>query len=608
MRSFKAPVLLPTLLMGDDPFLLAELSALMARKCHYLPVIDGPRMGRPDAEAEVIRRNNAVVRAKATIIVMANLSQETSSTFSTRFPANMTLRVQVASEVTTKSLGGTVRSGTPSTWGRKHIAIGLLKALRKKVPITFTDEEVDERFLKPEEGHLVVCEEDNDLTQVIAANYAYALGAGLLLIKSVAKEEAVSICEAFYVAYDNRSQFINETLNGLRGRLRTLLGDLPLDGVTGVTFISKEIPWGFAFHEIPTTHLFSYPDLGIAIINGVAAEQDGSPKMRIAAVIDPATIPSTEVETVAISLATKGMFVRGYRGKSANVNDISRMLELFPYDLLLIATHCGDSGGWRETYEYQDSAGRKRRLILDTALGVSSVPGRDKLEVVFFQRFVSLDGIDWEDKEGLKNLPIGTAINDFYQLEREERRATSREKIDRVVSSAAMSMYDGNLIVLPKTVADNLSPVILNNACTSWHRLAGTLMFGNARAYIGTVFPVVGAEAEEIAHKITDKHFGKPLAVALWRAQNDVYGDDVRRPYVMVGVHYQRLSSTYEDARGYLRKRLSKSLNYWQGRLAAVGETSEDKAETVKNYVDFLSGELGGLNGLQRPFASERPC
>lgn len=594
--------------MGDDPYLLAELSALVAKKGYYLPVIDGPRMGRVDAEAEVIRRNNAVARSKVKKIVMGDLSQETRRAFSTHFPASMTLHVQSVSDVTTKTLGATVRSGTPMTWGRKHVAIGLLKALRKKIPIKFVDEEVDERFLKSEEGHLVVCEEDNELTQVIAANYAYALGAGLLLIKSVAKDEAISICEAFYVAYDNRSQSITETLDGLRGRLRTLIGDISLDGVTGITFISKEIPWGFAFHEVPTTHLFSYPDLGIAIINGVAAEQDGSPKMRIAAVIDPATIPSTEVEKVAISLAQKGMFVRGYRGKCANVNDISRMLELFPYDFLLIATHCGDSGGWRETYEYQDSEGRNRRLILDTALGVSSVPGRDKLEVVFFQRFVSLDGIEWEDKEGLQKLPIGTAINDFYQLQREERRATSREKISRVVSSAAMSMYDDNLIVLPKTVADNLSPVILNNACTSWHSLAGRLMFGNARAYMGTLFPVVGAEAEEIAHKITDKHFGKQLAVALWHAQNDVYGDGVRRPYVMVGVHYQRLSSTYEDARDYLRKRLSNSLNYWQGRLASVGDVDEDKTESVKDYVNFLSGELGGLDGLQRPVATRLQC
>lgn len=407
MNSFKAPVLLPTLLMGNNPYLLAELSALVAKKGHYLPVIDGPRMSRPDADAEVIRRNNAVARSKAKKIVMADLPQETRSMFSTRFPVNMTLPVQSASDLTSTTLGAAVRSGPPLTWGRKHLAIGLLKALRKKVPITFTDEEVDERFLKTAEGHLVICEDDNELSQVIAANYAYALGAGLLLIKSVAKDEALSICETFYGAYDNRSQSITETLDRLRVQLRTLIGNVPLEGVQGITFISKEIPWGFAFHEVPTTHLFSYPDLGIAIINGVAAEQDGSPKMRIAAVIDPATIPSTEVERVAFSLAQKGMFVRGYRGQNANVRDISRMLGLFPYDFLLIATHCGDSGGWRETYEYQDSEGRNRQLILDTAIGVASVPGSDKLNVVSFQRFVSLDGIDWEDKAGLKALPIG---------------------------------------------------------------------------------------------------------------------------------------------------------------------------------------------------------
>jgi hypothetical protein len=68
----------------------------------------------------------------------------------------------------------------------------------------------------------------------------------------------------------------------------------------------------------------------------------------------------------------------------------------------------------------------------------------------------------------------------------------------------------------------------------------------------------------------------------------------------MVGVHYQRLSSTYADVRGYLRKRLSQSMNYWQDRLASIIATGEDEAMTVKDFVDYLSGELSDLNGLQK--------
>lgn len=586
--------------MSDDPRLLAEVSALVAKKGCYIPVLDGPRVKRPDAEAEVIRRNNAVARSKAKKIVIAALPDDTVSMFESRFPKEMVVRVTQANQVNSRMLGTAVRSGPPLTWGRNNIGIGLLKALRQKTPIVFTDDVIEEHIVKPEQGHLIICENDDEHAQVIAANYAYSLEAGLLVVNSISKSEAASICEAFYGAYDRRDLPFREVLQELRDRLRELIGDVPLNNVTGITFISKEVPWGFAFPEVPTTHLFSYPDLGISIINAMAAEQNASRPLRVAAVIDPATVPSTEVEKVAITLAKRGMLVRGYRGRNANVNDVSRMLELLPYDFLLIATHCGDSGGWRETYEFQDSIGRQHRLVIDTALGVSSVPAREKLEVVFFQRFVSLDGVDWEDKEGLKNLPIGTAMDDFYRLPPEERQATHREKIDRVVSSAALAMHDGNLLMLPKAVADNLSPIILNNACTSWHRLASTFVFANARAYIGTLFPVVGAEAEEIAFRLTDKYFGKPLAVALWHAQNDVYGDGIRRPYIMVGVHYQQLKSSYEDVRKHLRNRLTKSLHYWSSRLATIDKTNENMTMTIKSYVEFLHDELGGLYALQQ--------
>lgn len=52
-----------------------------------------------------------------------------------------------------------------------------------------------------------------------------------------------------------------------------------------------------------------------------------------------------------------------------------------------------------------------------------------------------------------------------------------------------MMMADGNYIVMPRSLADEGTPIIINNACLSWHRLAGTFTFANARAYIGTLFP-----------------------------------------------------------------------------------------------------------------------
>lgn len=446
---------------------------------------------------------------------------------------------------------------------------------------------------------MVICESGDDHAQVIAANYAYSLGAGLLIINSLDKDEAASICEEFYGANERQDVSPSEVLKQLQKRLRESVGEIPISGVTGITFISNEVPYGFAFPELPTTHLFSYPDLGISMINAIAAEQKNSPPMRVAAVIDPQTLPSTEVEEVAINLADRGMLVRGYRGHMASVSNVSKMLEFLPYDFLLIATHCGDAKGWRETYEFNDSEGRLRRLVVDTAIHIATTTDEDMLEVMQFHRMVSLDGVDWNDKEKLESLPVGTAIIDFTTNRSPDLRPIHKEIINRVPTSAVLKMHDGNFIIAPKPVADNLSPIILNNACVSWHRLASTFMFCNARAYIGTLFSVSGYEAEEVARKLTKKYFGKPLAVALWHAQNEIYEGGIRRPYVMVGVHYQKLNCKYEDVRGFLKKRLQQSLNYWTKRLDSKSQNNEDKALSIKSTIEFLKWELASITKLK---------
>ena len=79
-----------------------------------------------------------------------------------------------------------------------------------------------------------------------------------------------------------------------------------------------------------------------------------------------------EIKAAEKLLAPRGAFVRTYCNTGANVRDVSEMLEWFPYDLVLISTHCGDPDGYRWTYEYQDSEGLNRRLVVDIALSVGS--------------------------------------------------------------------------------------------------------------------------------------------------------------------------------------------------------------------------------------------
>jgi len=77
-----------------------------------------------------------------------------------------------------------------------------------------------------------------------------------------------------------------------------------------------------------------------------------------------------------------------------------------------------------------------------------------------------------------------------------------KENVDRVVGSSAMMMFDSNFIFAHHSMADVGTPIIINNACVSWHRLAGNMTYAGARAYIGTLFPVTPIEASEVITKV----------------------------------------------------------------------------------------------------------
>ncbi|MBB3461085.1 hypothetical protein [Rhizobium sp. BK377] len=443
-------------------------------------------------------------------------------------------------------------------------------------------------------GHLVVCEQGHELSEVIAANYAYGLGAGLAIIPKVPADVADAILETFYSLYDHPDYSAHELRENLRSQLRSFCGDLRLPVSPSLTFITNKLPFGFGYTEAPSTHLFTYPDLGMAIINGFAGTTSNEGETVSAVVVDPGQTPAPEIATAAQLLAQRGTFVRGYKGPAANVRDVSLMIEHFPYDLLIIATHCGDAPGYRWTYEFKDAVGKSRQLVVDIALGIAqSDDDPDIVHLTRFDRFHSLDSVLWNDPEKSKKVFVGSAILEYMRQTHEthELEPISKETIDRVLGSAALRMFDNNLIALPAALANYRTPVIFNNACVSWHELSKRFMFANARAYVGTLWPVTGVEAEDVLLRTIGKHFGKPLAHALWSAQREAYQDQLRHPYIMTGVYPQRLQGSRSNAPQEIVKSLAQGLRVWQDRLSKTNGDDEQKLRSIRSICRFFRAE-----------------
>lgn len=595
------PRLLPAVIISDDPRLAALVSCGLALEGAYLPVMDGPRLQRPDGPAEIVRRNNGLARAAPKSVVLAGVTPDGRAAIERTLPKQLLSRVDGVVNLErqiNESLGG----GDAIRWGRDRIGVGLLKALRAGTTIVFEDRPSPDEAVPSRSGHMVLCEAGEDLSEVIAANYAFALGAGLKVIPAVAAERARAIMDQLYGLYEGGDP--HGSFQGVRAELRDLCGDIDLPEGGSLTFVTRLLPFGIAFPEAPSTHLFSYPDLGLAIINGLAAEQPGTPGVNVAVLIDPHTTEAGEIEAATTELVKRRTFVRVHSGAGAEVTDVSDTVELYPYDLLVFATHCGDADGYRWTYEFTDSEDIARTLVVDIALGIGKTDETDILAVLEFMRFHELDGIDWNGPEK-ESLYVGQAIVDFMELKKKrEFKPTKRETIDRVLGSAVMRMHDNNYLPMHRSLADKETPILINNACVSWHELAGRYMFAGARAYVGTLVEVNSMVAQEVVPLLVGAHYGKPLAEAVWAAQRDVFGNVERQPYVTTGVYPQFLRSRRQDTPAIIREKLEVAQGEWR-EMTAEHEAAGDAqaAKRTQRIADYYERELAVFGSRMRPAA-----
>lgn len=591
----RCPLLSTQAIVSDDAELAAALSSALARPGTYLPVLDGPRLSRPDRESEIIRRVATIARAGTKRTLLAGLSAEASDAIIGKLPQNHT-KVVGFDDVAALSLNPKRAVRPRLIWGRDRIGLGLLTALYSGQLIEFADKESPRAAVRSKSGHLVICEAHEPLSEVIAANYAYALDAGLHIFDETEEVEGKALLEAFY-GIDAPGVHPGAERARVFARMRELVGAVDLPAKGSLSFIVRRLPIGVAFRELPVTHLFTYPDLGRAVVNGFAAEQPGTRGTNVAVLVNPQKVAAPEMEAAAKLLPERKIFVRGYEGRGANVRAVSEMVDLFPYDLLLFATHCGDASGYRWTYEYRDSEGLDRKLVVDVAIGVGHTDDEDILRVMQYNRFHSLDGFDWNDPVAKADLYVGSAIRDWSERMRDKAfEPVQREPLDRVQGSAVLAMADNNYLPMPRALACEGSPIVFNNACVSWHELAGRFMFANARAYIGTLHLVSDSEAEAVAVALLGKHFGKMLPHALWSAQNGIYGEGSdRRPYVVSGVYPQRLRSTREDVPRYIISKLWNGLRYWKKRTAQVGEDAPDRKKDLDEIARYYGREFAAF-------------
>jgi hypothetical protein len=164
------------------------------------------------------------------------------------------------------------------------------------------------------------------------------------------------------------------------------------------------------------------------------------------------------------------------------------------------------------------------------------------------------------------------------------------EAIPRVIGSMAIRLHDGIWLFASHGFAPEAAPLIINNSCWSWHELSERTTFAGARGYVGTLFPITDAEAQEIGEALFGKYIGQELPKALWSAQRDIYGTSARCPYVMVGLPFVAIRPNTTDAVSFMNKAYVDGIAHWSD--LAKHSPHEEIRQNAQRFSSFLIEEL----------------
>jgi len=587
------PTFEPAVLVTDDAALAARISSLFLRPGRYLPVMDGPRMGRQDASNEVARRNYAISRTNARHVLMGGITPAAAQSMRAVWRRST---LSDAFEEHVQALKGVIkRPAKALEWGPDNLGVGLYRARLARQELQLTPGRSSEGCLVEAGRHLlVICESGDALAEVTASNLAFASGASFATVPGLSEDELEDWVEEIYALGDG----VDPTgrFSQLADRARQQMGNIDFSRYKAVLFVTGGFPWGIAVPEVPTTHMYRYPDFGRSVIEGLWASQSDSRSARTALLIDPQTVEGSEIETIRHALLKNGTLTKLLSGPAATQVHVQFSLDAMPNDIIVVSSHAGDASGSRVTYEYPDAEGRIRRLTIDRALGIGYDSHDDMYAVMQYYRFHNLDGVDWRDREGKTALPVGTAITSWLAIDSAADRSqyvVAEEEIPRVVGSMAMKLHDGNWLYVSHGFPPESAPLFVNNACWSWHQLSQRTTFAGARGYLGSLFPITDAEAQEVAQNIFGRYLGRELVHAIWLAQRDVYGSSKRRPYVLVGLPFISVKPNHTDAVGFLDRALVSGITDWSEK--AKDSPYADVRRNAERYARFLHEELNKL-------------
>ena len=449
-------------------------------------------------------------------------------------------------------------------------------------------------------AHVIAVEAEQPMALVIARNLAVAHSASIHLMPAVPDDlgrEKDEQLRKWAVASGYEK---DEAKDGLLGFIREQLGALATSKVASISFITREVAYGIYPLSCPTTHYFSFPLLGVNVLNGMVKTQNPTLRCPVAVLIDPGRFETTEFSGLRHFFKNAGYVIRDAVGAKATAMDARYLTEYMPSDFLLYATDCGEVRGRRITEEFTTQGGAVHQITYDLVKSLSSSPTPGLVEVQDMYRFVAMDGVSWSDREGKKRIGAGDVMKEFLTFTKQRGGDPAQYHIvhssesEFVKSSDSLQMHDFVYSPMPQQVGGHRHPLVFYNACSSWREMSMRYGCYGASVYIGTSLDVLNSLAIRVGTQFArDIVAGKAAGPAIFNAQKTFVRDNGYTPYLMHGYLFtaiKPLPCTAPPAPGLVALKIREEMDIYSS--APFDEHQKREWESV---LTFLNCELNSL-------------
>jgi hypothetical protein len=425
---------------------------------------------------------------------------------------------------------------------------------------------------------MVVVEETDDASSVLAVNYASSIYASVLIVKSFTRSEAREIQKWIHQwkQNDEISHF-----EKLAKAVRLRIGGISFSQFEYATFFTEGLPYALVLENcIPCSHVHLSLKPDLLILNSILFKNGSN--FHGAVVFSPVFFSDEETDSLCDLFTERSFFLHPLVGPDATLANLDFYAQHFPYDVLHLCSHGGEVEGYEMSGTFVDREGKEHLVEFEEVVGVAPVPDDPAMVAVHRKVFLrKLDGIAWMSAElDRQGLPQKIYLDAWKCALESKGRRTKKGLIEMSCAIACVdSIHQGEF----HTLASHSSPLVFNNTCWSAHDVSAFFLACGARGYIGTLWAIDNQAAVSAARTFYESVFSGSILDAFHKAIKSIDSTTSKDIYIYWGLHFTSLppAQRADDSRERVCKELKHAAVAWVKKIESA-ESEEIRRNSVR--------------------------